>query len=60
MIESRGREYQSQNLVIGGGVAGIVAALELLEGGQSVTLVDRDSAERFGGLARWAFGRTGS
>jgi predicted oxidoreductase len=56
MIESRGREYQSQNLVIGGGVAGIVAALELLEGGQSVTLVDRDSPERFGGLARWAFG----
>jgi predicted oxidoreductase len=42
--------------VIGGGIAGITTALELLEGGQSVVLVDRDSRERFGGLARWAFG----
>jgi predicted oxidoreductase len=48
--------YVSQNLVIGGGIAGIVAALELLDGGQSVTLIDRDTPERFGGLARWAFG----
>jgi hypothetical protein len=48
--------YQAQVLVIGGGIAGIVAALELLDGGHSVVLVDRDSRERFGGLARWAFG----
>ncbi len=43
-------------LVIGGGLAGIVTALELLRDGQSVTLVDRDRADRFGGLALWAFG----
>ena len=49
-------EYKAQNLVIGGGIAGIVTALELLDGGQSVVLVDRDSQERFGGLALWAFG----
>ncbi len=42
--------------MIGGGIAGIVTALELLDGGQSVVLVDRDTPERFGGLARWAFG----
>jgi hypothetical protein len=42
--------------VIGGGIAGIVTALELLNGGQSVLLLDRDSEERFGGLALWAFG----
>ena len=48
--------YVSQNLVIGGGIAGIVTALELLDGGQSVTLIDRDTQDRFGGLARWAFG----
>jgi predicted oxidoreductase len=42
--------------VIGGGIAGIVTALELLEGGLSVVLVDRDTPERFGGLAGWAFG----
>ena len=47
---------QADVLVIGGGIAGIVAALELLRGGQRVILVDRDTRERFGGLARWAFG----
>lgn len=49
-------EYQADNLVIGGGIAGIVTALELLEGGQSVVLIDADTPERFGGLAIWAFG----
>jgi predicted oxidoreductase len=48
--------YESDALVIGGGIAGIVTALELLDGGQYVMLVDRDTPERFGGLARWAFG----
>ena len=46
----------SDALVIGGGLAGIVTTLELLRAGRSVTLVDRDTPERFGGLARWAFG----
>jgi predicted oxidoreductase len=39
-----------------GGLAGIVTALELLRAGQRVTLVDRDTPERLGGLALWAFG----
>ncbi len=43
-------------LVIGGGLAGMVTALGALRAGMSVTLVDRDTPERFGGLARWAFG----
>ncbi len=43
-------------LVVGGGLAGIVTALELLRAGRRVTLVDRDTPERFGGLALWAFG----
>jgi predicted oxidoreductase len=47
---------QSEVLVIGGGLAGIVTALELLRAGKRVTLVDRDTPERFGGLALWAFG----
>ena len=54
--ESCKKEYQAQNLVIGGGIAGIVTALELLDDGQSVVLVDADSPDRFGGLALWAFG----
>ncbi len=47
---------QSDVLVIGGGLAGLVTALECLRGGQRVTLVDRDTPERLGGLALWAFG----
>ncbi len=47
---------QSDVLVIGGGLAGIVTALECLRAGRSVTLVDRDTPERLGGLALWAFG----
>ena len=50
------RCHAAQNLVIGGGIAGIVAAMGLLDGGQSVVLVDADTRERFGGLALWAFG----
>lgn len=47
---------QSDVLVIGGGLAGLVTALEALRAGKRVTLVDRDSRERLGGLALWAFG----
>ncbi|MBT0570171.1 FAD-dependent oxidoreductase [Curvibacter sp. CHRR-16] len=43
-------------LVIGGGLAGLVTTLECLRAGRSVTLLDRDTPERLGGLARWAFG----
>jgi predicted oxidoreductase len=49
-------QRQSDVLVIGGGLAGIVTALEALRAGKSVTVVDRDTPERFGGLALWAFG----
>ncbi|PWW47795.1 hypothetical protein DFR36_102171 [Melaminivora alkalimesophila] len=47
---------QADVLVIGGGLAGIVCALQALRAGQRVALVDRDTPERFGGLALWAFG----
>jgi len=43
-------------LIAGGGIAGLVTALELLEQNQQVCLIDRDTKERLGGLARWAFG----
>jgi len=53
---SHDKRYETQNLVIGGGIAGIVAALELLDKGQAVLLLDADTPDRFGGLALWAFG----
>ena len=49
-------EAQADVVVAGGGLAGIVTALEALRAGRSVILVDRDTPERFGGLALWAFG----
>ncbi|HEX5311100.1 FAD-dependent oxidoreductase [Aquabacterium sp.] len=50
------QRFQSDVLVVGGGLAGIVTALECLRAGQRVVLVDRDTPERLGGLALWAFG----
>ena len=50
------KHYQSDVVIIGGGLAGIVAALELLTVGKRVTLLERDSEENFGGLARESFG----
>lgn len=43
-------------LVIGGGIAGVTAALELLEAGRSVILVDAEVEANFGGQANNAFG----
>jgi len=43
-------------VIAGGGIAGIVAALELLDRGRRVVLLDRDTEARFGGLARESFG----
>ena len=48
--------FQSDVLVIGGGLAGIVTAIECLRAGKHVTVVDRDAPHRLGGLALWAFG----
>lgn len=48
--------YQTEVVIIGGGIAGIVTALELLNKGITCLILDRDTPERFGGLARDAFG----
>jgi len=50
------QSYQADVIIVGGGIAGIVAAYELIEGGKKVLLLDRDKATSFGGLAKWAFG----
>lgn len=48
--------HQADVLVAGGGVAGLVTALECLRQGRSVIVVDKDTPERLGGLGLWAFG----
>src|SRR4051812_19360243 len=50
------RRYDSDVVVIGAGLAGIVAALELLDAGRRVTLLDRAPEGELGGLARESFG----
>jgi predicted oxidoreductase len=42
--------------IIGGGLAGITAALELLDHDLNVVIIDRDSEKNFGGLAMNALG----
>ena len=48
--------YQTDVLIIGGGLAGLVTALELLDSDRRVLLLDRDEPSRLGGLARESFG----
>ena len=48
--------YEAEIVVIGGGLAGMVTALDLLDAGKSVVLVDRASRDRFGGRARSSLG----
>ncbi len=50
------RSYAGDVIVIGAGLAGICACLELLDAGQRVILLDRDRQENFGGLAKESFG----
>src|SRR6187551_3887926 len=43
-------------IVVGAGLAGLVAACELAERGRSVLIVDQENANNIGGQAYWSFG----
>ena len=43
-------------IVVGAGIAGLVAAHELTTAGKTVALVDQESAANLGGQAFWSFG----
>ena len=42
-------------IVVGGGLAGLVAATELIEAGKRVILLDQEPAQSLGGQAFWSF-----
>lgn len=43
-------------IVVGAGLAGLVAACELAERGRSVVIVDQENSANIGGQAYWSFG----
>jgi len=48
--------YQADVVIAGGGLAGLATAHELLDRGLQVLVLDRDSEDRLGGLAKRSFG----
>ena len=52
----KSKEYQYDVVIIGGGIAGISTAIDLLDSGKRVLIIDRDTEENFGGLAKESFG----
>src|SRR5690606_23061677 len=47
---------KSDALIIGTGLAGLVAAAELVRASKHVTIVDQEPEASFGGQAWWSFG----
>ena len=49
-------KHKSDVLIVGAGIAGLVCAYECLNKGLSVCVLDRDTEDKAGGLAKLAFG----
>ncbi|HWZ42418.1 MAG TPA: FAD-dependent oxidoreductase [Candidatus Saccharimonadales bacterium] len=50
------KDYKTDIAIVGGGLAGLVTAYDLLDRGRRVLLIDKDKRENFGGLAKQSFG----
>ncbi|MEI7029590.1 FAD-binding dehydrogenase [Streptomyces pratensis] len=48
--------YDADVIVIGAGLAGLVAAAELADAGRSVIVLDQEPEQSIGGQAHWSFG----
>ncbi|NDL58265.1 FAD-binding dehydrogenase [Phytoactinopolyspora mesophila] len=48
--------YEADVVVVGAGLAGLVATAELVDAGRRVALVDQEPAASLGGQAHWSFG----
>jgi len=56
IINSKSKEKQYDAIIIGGGIAGLTAALELAKKDKQVLILDAQDQTKIGGLARSAFG----
>ncbi|WP_409484496.1 FAD-binding dehydrogenase [Arsenicicoccus dermatophilus] len=56
MAERSAPVDQADVLVVGAGLAGLVAACEAADGGRRVILVDQEGEQSLGGQAYWSFG----
>ncbi|GAA3917777.1 FAD-binding dehydrogenase [Streptomyces gulbargensis] len=48
--------YDADVIVVGAGLAGLVATAELVDAGRSVILLDQEPEQSLGGQAHWSFG----
>jgi uncharacterized protein len=51
-----GAELDADVVVVGAGLAGLVATAELIDAGRRVIVVDQEPAQSLGGQAHWSFG----
>jgi len=50
------QEFQPDAIVIGTGLAGLTAAMEITNAGKKVLLIDQETEQNIGGQAFWSFG----
>lgn len=50
------KSYQADVIIVGGGLAGLAIAYDLLDYGKKIVLLDKDEPENLGGLAKKSFG----
>lgn len=50
------KEFKPDAIIIGSGLAGLVAAMEITNAGKKVMLVDQETEQNIGGQAFWSFG----
>jgi uncharacterized protein len=55
-VEERSAAVDADVIVVGAGLAGLVAAHELTSRGRKVAVVDQENAANLGGQAYWSFG----
>ena len=48
--------YNADVIIVGAGLAGLVAAAELAEAGKKIIILDQESEQSLGGQAFWSFG----